>query len=196
MVCHPTFKTKTGKWVFPKNVIEKNNSFFLKNNEEVIKGDSQAMSKSKKNIIDPDDIIKIYGADAVRWFILSDSPPDRDIQWSDSGIQGAFKYIQKIWRVCEKIKIYKPAYGGNDAEVLGPAEVCARWNISEVHQVIDMLGMMGDAVDNIPGIAGVGEKTAIQLIKDFGSIENLLDNTEKRVMRKFSMNWVSKLLKR
>ena len=57
--------------------------------------------------LDPDDIIKIYGADAVRWFILSDSPPDRDIQWSDSGIQGAFKYIQKIWRICEKIKIYK-----------------------------------------------------------------------------------------
>ena len=107
MVCHPTFKTKTGKWVFPKDVIEKNNSFFLKNNEEVVKGDSQAMSKSKKNIIDPDDIIKLYGSDAVRWFILSDSPPDRDIQWSDSGIQGAYKYIQKIWSTYEKIKIYE-----------------------------------------------------------------------------------------
>jgi leucyl-tRNA synthetase len=107
MVCHPTFKTKTGKWVFPKDIIEKNNSFFLKNNEEVVKGDSQAMSKSKKNIIDPDDIIKLYGSDAVRWFILSDSPPDRDIQWSDNGIQGAFKYIQKIWSTYEKIKIYE-----------------------------------------------------------------------------------------
>jgi leucyl-tRNA synthetase len=107
MVCHPTFKTKAGKWVFPKDVIEKNNSFLSKNNEQVIKGDSQAMSKSKKNIIDPDDIIKVYGADAVRWFILSDSPPDRDIQWSDNGIQGAFKYIQKIWRTYEKLKIYK-----------------------------------------------------------------------------------------
>ena len=107
MVCHPTFKTKNGKWIFPKDVIEKNNSFLSKNNEEVIKGDSQAMSKSKKNIIDPDDIIQIYGSDAVRWFILSDSPPDRDIQWSDNGIQGAFKYIQKIWRTYEKIKIYK-----------------------------------------------------------------------------------------
>jgi leucyl-tRNA synthetase len=107
MVCHPTFKTKKGKWVFPKDVIEKNNVFFLKNNEEVFKGDSQAMSKSKKNIINPDDIIKVYGSDAVRWFILSDSPPDRDIQWSDNGIQGAFKYIQKIWRTFEKIKIYK-----------------------------------------------------------------------------------------
>jgi leucyl-tRNA synthetase len=107
MVCHPTFKTKKEKWVFPKDVIEKNNVFFLKNNEEVFKGDSQAMSKSKKNIINPDDIIKVYGSDAVRWFILSDSPPDRDIQWSDSGIQGAFKYIQRIWRTFEKIKIYK-----------------------------------------------------------------------------------------
>jgi leucyl-tRNA synthetase len=107
MVCHPTFKTKSGNWIFPKDVIEKNNSYFLKNNEEIFKGDSQAMSKSKKNIIDPDDIIKIYGSDAVRWFILSDSPPDRDIQWSDNGIQGAFKYIQKIWRTYEKIKIYK-----------------------------------------------------------------------------------------
>jgi leucyl-tRNA synthetase len=107
MVCHPTFKTEKGKWVFPKEVIEKDGSYFLDNKEKVQKGDSQAMSKSKKNIVNPDDIIKIYGADAVRWFILSDSPPDRDIQWSDSGIQGAFKYIQKIWRVCEKIKVYK-----------------------------------------------------------------------------------------
>jgi leucyl-tRNA synthetase len=107
MVCHPTFKTENGKWVFPKKVIEKDGLYFLDNKEKVLKGDSQAMSKSKKNIVDPDDIIKIYGADAVRWFILSDSPPDRDIQWSDSGIQGAFKYIQKIWRTCEKIKIYK-----------------------------------------------------------------------------------------
>jgi leucyl-tRNA synthetase len=114
MVCHPTYKTKSGKWVFPKDVIEKENLHFLKNNEKVFKGDSQAMSKSKKNIIDPDDIIKIYGADAVRWFILSDSPPDRDIQWSDNGIQGSFKYIQKIWRTYEKIKIYKKEHEKSD----------------------------------------------------------------------------------
>jgi leucyl-tRNA synthetase len=107
MVCHPTFKTEKGDWVFPKDVKFEGGKYFLDNNLKVLKGDSQAMSKSKKNIVDPDDIIKIYGADAVRWFILSDSPPDRDIQWSDSGIQGAFKYIQKIWRICEKIKIYK-----------------------------------------------------------------------------------------
>jgi leucyl-tRNA synthetase len=106
MVCHPTFKSKFGKWVFPKDVVQKDN-YFYSENEEVFKGDSQAMSKSKKNIVDPDDIIKIYGSDSVRWFILSDSPPDRDVQWSSSGIQGAFKYIQKIWRTCEKISSYK-----------------------------------------------------------------------------------------
>ncbi len=61
MVCHPTFKTEKGKWVFPKEVIEKDGSYFLDNKEKVLKGDSQAMSKSKKNIVDPDDIIKIYG---------------------------------------------------------------------------------------------------------------------------------------
>jgi leucyl-tRNA synthetase len=118
MVCHPTFKNKTGKWIFPKDVIEKNNSFFLNSNEEVFKGDSQAMSKSKKNIIDPDDIIKIYGSDAVRWFILSDSPPDRDIQWSDNGIQGAFKYIKKIWRTYEKLKIYKKEKEENNNQLI------------------------------------------------------------------------------
>jgi leucyl-tRNA synthetase len=118
MVCHPTFKDREGKWVFPRDVIEKNNSFFLKNNEVVLKGDSQAMSKSKKNIIDPDDIIKIYGSDAVRWFILSDSPPDRDIQWSDNGIQGAFKYIQKIWKTYEKLKIYKKEKEENNNKLI------------------------------------------------------------------------------
>jgi len=107
MVCHPTFRTEKGKWIFPKEVIEKNGSYFLDTKEKVLKGDSQAMSKSKKNTIDPDDIIKIYGADAVRWFILSDSPPDRDIQWSDNGIQGAFKYIQKIWKTYKKLETYK-----------------------------------------------------------------------------------------
>jgi leucyl-tRNA synthetase len=107
MVCHPTFKTKDNKWIFPKDVLQEKDLFFTKDKEKVFKGDSQAMSKSKKNIVDPDDIIKVYGADAVRWFILSDSPPDKDIQWSESGIQGSHKYIQRIWKTYEKIKLYK-----------------------------------------------------------------------------------------
>lgn len=75
--------------------------------------------------------------------------------------------------------IYKPARLGNGVEILGEAEVCAKWEIKNVQQLIDVLGLMGDKVDNIPGIPGVGEKTAIQLVKDFGSIENLLQNTNQ-----------------
>jgi DNA polymerase I len=79
--------------------------------------------------------------------------------------------------VDENTFIYKPARLGNGAEILGPAEICKKWEIRKVSELIDILGLMGDKVDNIPGIPGVGEKTAIQLIKDFGSIENLLENT-------------------
>jgi len=81
--------------------------------------------------------------------------------------------------VSDKILIYKPARLGNGAEILGVNEVLKKWEIQNVNQLIDILGLMGDKVDNIPGIPGVGEKTAIQLIKDFGSIENLLQNTDK-----------------
>lgn len=81
--------------------------------------------------------------------------------------------------VSKKIKIYKPAYQGNDAEILGPEEVCAKWNIKEVGQVVDMLGMMGDAVDNIPGIPGVGEKTAAKFLAEYGSLEKTLANADK-----------------
>ena len=81
--------------------------------------------------------------------------------------------------VSENIFIYKPARLGNGAEIMGIAEVCKKWDIINVDQLIDILGLMGDKVDNIPGIPGVGEKTAIQLVKDFGTIENLLVNTDK-----------------
>jgi DNA polymerase-1 len=81
--------------------------------------------------------------------------------------------------VSEKVKIYKPAYQGGDVEIMGPKEVCAKWNIANVNQVIDMLAMMGDAVDNIPGIAGVGEKTAAKLLAEYGSLENTLANADK-----------------
>ncbi len=81
--------------------------------------------------------------------------------------------------VSENIFIYKPARLGNGAEIMGINEVCKKWDINNVNQLIDILGLMGDKVDNIPGIPGVGEKTAIQLIKDFGTIENMLQNTDK-----------------
>ena len=80
--------------------------------------------------------------------------------------------------VSENIKIYKPPYQGGKFEIMGPREVCEKWDIANVDQVIDMLGLMGDAVDNIPGIKGVGEKTAAKLLKAYGSLEKILENAD------------------
>jgi DNA polymerase-1 len=81
--------------------------------------------------------------------------------------------------VSDNIFMYKPAKFGNPAEILGPKEICAKYNIQRPEQVIDILGLMGDTADNIPGIPGVGEKTAIKLITEYHSVENLLENAEK-----------------
>ena len=80
--------------------------------------------------------------------------------------------------VSEHVKIYKPGYQGGDVEIMGPKEVCDKWCIQSVDQVKDILGLMGDAVDNIPGIAGVGQKTACKLITEYGSVENILANAD------------------
>ena len=81
--------------------------------------------------------------------------------------------------VSNNIKIYKPGYQGGDPEILGPREVCDKWCIQSVDQVVDILGLMGDAVDNIPGIKGVGQKTACKLLMEYGTLENVLDNADK-----------------
>ena len=80
--------------------------------------------------------------------------------------------------VRDGINVYKPGYQGGDVEILGPKEICSKWDIERVEQVVDMLGLMGDAVDNIPGIAGVGEKTAAKLLKEYGTLENILANAD------------------
>ena len=106
MVCHETYKDKKNKWLSPEEVSsEDGKKFYKKNNlsEEVIVGPTESMSKSKKNTIDPENIIKNYGADSVRLFILSDSPPEKDIQWSEQGMLASFKFIQKLWLLNTKI---------------------------------------------------------------------------------------------
>ena len=100
MVCHPTFQTIDGEWVYPDEVSQNNGQLQHSVTKKVVKiGPNESMSKSKKNIVDPESIVKKFGADAARWFMLSDSPPERDINWSDSGIKGAFKFCQRIWQL-------------------------------------------------------------------------------------------------
>ena len=102
MVCHETYKDLNGKWLNPTEVEKNSDGKYQKISDktEVKVGPSESMSKSKKNVVDPESMIKSYGADAVRWFILSDSPPEKDIQWSNQGVNAAYKFLQKIYNLC------------------------------------------------------------------------------------------------
>ncbi len=107
MVCHETYKDHNNNWLYPEEVTtEDGKNFYKKNNlkEKIIVGPIESMSKSKKNTIDPSIMIDKYGADAVRLFILSDSPPEKDVQWSEEGMQASYKFIQKLWTLHQKIK--------------------------------------------------------------------------------------------
>ena len=101
MVCHETYKDKNGNWLYPDEIEKTGSNSAVKKSDKtkIIVGPAESMSKSKKNTIDPEIMINQYGADAVRWFILSDSPPEKDVLWSDIGVASANKFLQKIWNL-------------------------------------------------------------------------------------------------
>ncbi len=100
MVTHMTYTGPDGSWLSPEQVKDKLGGIVTVDGELPVKlGRIEKMSKSKKNVVDPDDIVDQYGADAVRWFMLSDSPPERDLEWSESGIEGCWRFVQRLWRL-------------------------------------------------------------------------------------------------
>jgi leucyl-tRNA synthetase len=111
MVTHATFADKEGKWVFPVDVEQRDGQWVkIEDGSPVTMGATIKMSKSKKNVIDPQDIIDTYGADAARLFILSDSPPERDLEWSTAGIEGSWRFINKLYRALyESLDVVKSA---------------------------------------------------------------------------------------
>ena len=106
MVTHKTFKNLKGSWVEPSSVLENKEGYFDNSGKKVKVGKIEKMSKSKKNVVNPSSIIDVYGADTARWFMLSDSPPERDLEWTDVGVASAHKFINKIWDTCHKAKNY------------------------------------------------------------------------------------------
>jgi leucyl-tRNA synthetase len=98
MVCHETYRTADGTWLEP-GAVSRSGDNATHNGAPVIVGRSEKMSKSKKNTVDPQSILDTYGADAARLFVLSDSPPDRDLEWTDAGIEGAWRYLNRLWRL-------------------------------------------------------------------------------------------------
>ena len=109
MVTHETYKDQNGKWLYPADIEFSGNAVYKKSDQTpVTVGRIEKMSKSKKNTVDPVEILETYGADAARLFILSDSPPERDLEWTESGIEGAWKYVNRLWRLAMLAKFDNP----------------------------------------------------------------------------------------
>jgi leucyl-tRNA synthetase len=141
MVVHETYKSKNGDWVEPANITiegmgEARRAKLTATGEPVEIGSIEKMSKSKKNTVDPDDIIAAYGADTARWFMLSDSPPERDVIWTEEGVQGAWRFVQRLWRLNGEIARIaapgtRPAAFSEQALVVRKAAHRALSNVSD-----------------------------------------------------------------
>jgi len=104
MVTHQTYQDAKGSWLNPDQVRREGNIWtIIESGAPAVAGRIEKMSKSKKNVVDPDDIVDQYGADAVRWFMLSDSPPERDLEWSEAGIEGCWRFVQRLWRLTSQV---------------------------------------------------------------------------------------------
>ena len=141
MVVHETYRSKTGEWVMPADVTiegvgDQRRARMTASGEPVEIGAIEKMSKSKKNTVDPDDIIAAYGADTARWFMLSDSPPERDVIWTEEGVQGAWRFVQRLWRLVGEIADIsgpdaRPAAFGPEALKVRKAAHRALANVSD-----------------------------------------------------------------
>jgi len=124
MVCHQTFKNQDGKWLFPTEVTKEGDRWVETSTGAVAKaGRIEKMSKSKRNVVDPELIIETYGADTARLFMLSDSPPERDMEWTESGVEGASRFLKRIWRLAHDDSLV--ARGTPVPETLGDSALAA-----------------------------------------------------------------------
>ena len=142
MVCHETYQDKNGKWLFPAHVEKTGDTaVHVDTGEPVTVGRSIKMSKSKKNVVDPQMIVSTYGADSARLFMLSDTPPEKDMEWTTTGVEGSWKYINKLWRMtydatesCES-----PLYGTPEPDLNGDALKVWKTTHKTIHFVTDAL---------------------------------------------------------
>src|SRR5262249_41890579 len=127
MVVHETYQKADGEWVMPADVKiegagDQRHATLIATGEPVTIGAIEKMSKSKRNTVDPDDIIGSYGADTARWLMLSGSPPERDVNWTEEGVQGAWRFVQRLWRlVHEAAETAAPAGAARPASFGAPA---------------------------------------------------------------------------
>jgi len=140
MVCHETYRDADGKWLFPEQIERQADGTVVQveGGAPVTVGRSESMSKSKRNVVDPETIIDTYGADTARLFMLSDSPPDRDLEWTEAGVDGAWRYVNRLWRLMtESGRAVAPPSASRPAKL----EDSAAFDVfREMHKTIDRVG--------------------------------------------------------
>ncbi len=168
MVTHQTWQDANGKWLGPDQV-EKNGDDWIitETGEAAVPGRVEKMSKSKKNVVDPDEIVNRYGADAVRWFMLSDSPPERDLPWSEAGIEGCWRFVQRLWRVFNSVE----AAEGQDKALE-----------RKLHQTIDLVAKDIEALAFNKAVARLYELT------------NAIEKAEKSASRNIAVRALARLV--
>jgi len=137
MICHETYKGTDNGWLSPEQVTRRDDgSVVAADGRPVTVGRSEKMSKAKKNTVDPEIIIGTYGADTARWFMLSDSPPDRDMEWTDAGIEGAYRFVQRLWRQVAEGLGQLPAVDAAAPDAFGDAALALRRNVHKTVKAV------------------------------------------------------------
>ncbi len=159
MVTHETYKSQDGLWLLPSEVRVEGEGATRKATEiatghAAAIGSIEKMSKSKKNLVDPDDIIAHYGADCARWFMLSDSPPERDVIWTEAGVAGAGRFIQRVWRIVDEVAEAYPEQKAPKPQSFSPAALEVR---KAAHRAIDGVGKAIDALRFNVAVAHIHE---------------------------------------
>jgi len=144
MVNHETYKDEDGEWIAPAFVLiqeqdGKRTATHVETGETIKIGSIEKMSKSKLNVVDPDDILSHYGADTARWFVLSDSPPERDVVWTEAGVEGAGRFVQRLWRVINEIKDILPQCGDIPSSAPENLEDAALTLRKQAHKALDQI---------------------------------------------------------
>ena len=186
MVCHETYRAEGGAWLFPTDIEKRDGGQIVEraSGKPVKLGRSEKMSKSKRNVVDPELIIETYGADTARLFMLSDSPPERDLEWTDSGIEGAWRYASRLWRMVTEPSgaiaghnAAKPSEIGPDADaalrvihktIHGVTEDLDRFRFNRaVARIRELTNLLGDLAGDDADVAWVrrtGLEAAVQLV--------------------------------
>jgi leucyl-tRNA synthetase len=163
MVVHETYRSRNGQWLLPSEVRvegegESRRAFEKATGAPVEIGSIEKMSKSKKNTVDLDDFVSEYGADTARWFVLSDSPPDRDVIYTDVGVQGARRFVQRVWRLVEECAERAAARGARKPKEFGPDAIALR---RAAHKTLDRVAS---------NIEGLRFNVAVAQIYEFASV--------------------------